>query len=563
MDSVSKKNRHSFYLLNITQFLAALNDNVFKLLVIYFLIHLKGTDEAPQILSMASIIFVLPFLLFSSGAGVLADKISKRTIIVIAKWLELIVTLFGVLAVYLESAMGSYIALFFMAGQNALLGPAKYGIIAELVGEQKVSKANGSVTSLTYLAIILGTFFASFITDITNKNFIIETLCCVVIAIIGLLTSMGIVRTKAQGSKQKVTPFFLYEIYQTLQSSKKIPHLLTAIFSSSFFLFVGSFTQLNMIPFAIQSLHLSEVGGGYLFLTTAIGVAAGAFFSGRLSKEKVEPGISCISGFFIALFFLSLALFSGSLTLTIIALTLLGIVGGSFLVPLNSFLQVSSPNEYRGQVIAAESFFSFTGVLLSALFLYFIVGRLKFSAASGFAMMSSLSLLANIVITGKMSSYFFPFFITKILKYFRKVLFASSIPPASFSKNPLIIVQNGSWWSALSLFVYFPKLKIFILDRQFPWFNGWIDSILILPTHFNKENEVEKLIAAIKKGKEENKTICLLINSKEKKVGLQKNLNLFQCKFLFANMTKRKASRYFSFFPLYRKEISIHFSSNP
>lgn len=265
MQWLFKTDYRSFYLLNTTQFLGALNDNIFKLLVIFLFIHIKGAAAAPAILSLAGAIFVIPFLLFSSGAGVLADKISKRTIIVIAKVLELIIMLFAVLAVYLQSEFGAFTCLFCMAAQSALFGPSKYGIIPELIEEKKVSKANGSITSFTYLAIILGTFLASFLTDITNKNFVFVTGFCVLVAIVGVLTSLGIRRTEPQRSTKKINPFFLYEIYQTLRASWKVPHLITAMFSSAFFLFIGSFTQLNIIPFAIQSLGLSEVGGGYLF----------------------------------------------------------------------------------------------------------------------------------------------------------------------------------------------------------------------------------------------------------------------------------------------------------
>src|SRR3990167_240090 len=131
----SRTDFRSFYLLNATQFLGALNDNIFKLLVIYLLIYIKGAAAAPTILSLAGAIFVIPFLLFSSGAGVLADKISKRTIIVVAKCLELAIMLFAVLAIYLESEFGAFTCLFFMAAQSALFGPSKYGIIPELVEE--------------------------------------------------------------------------------------------------------------------------------------------------------------------------------------------------------------------------------------------------------------------------------------------------------------------------------------------------------------------------------------------------------------------------------------------
>jgi acyl-[acyl-carrier-protein]-phospholipid O-acyltransferase/long-chain-fatty-acid--[acyl-carrier-protein] ligase len=146
----------SFYLLNATQFLGALNDNIFKLLVIYLLIYVKGPTEANTVLSLAGAIFVIPFLLFSSGAGVLADKISKRTIIVFTKVLEVAIMLYGICAISFEWEFGTYAALFLLATQAAIFGPSKYGIIPELVEEKKVSKANGSITSFTYLAIISG-----------------------------------------------------------------------------------------------------------------------------------------------------------------------------------------------------------------------------------------------------------------------------------------------------------------------------------------------------------------------------------------------------------------------
>lgn len=131
-----KNDYRSFYLLNVTQFLGALNDNIFKLLVIYLLINVKGAAEAPTILSLAGAIFVIPFLILSSGAGVLADKISKRTIIVFSKFLELIILISSVFSIYFKSEFGTYTCLFFMAAQSALFGPSKYGIIPELVEEK-------------------------------------------------------------------------------------------------------------------------------------------------------------------------------------------------------------------------------------------------------------------------------------------------------------------------------------------------------------------------------------------------------------------------------------------
>jgi acyl-[acyl-carrier-protein]-phospholipid O-acyltransferase / long-chain-fatty-acid--[acyl-carrier-protein] ligase len=554
-----KSDFRSFYLLNATQFLGALNDNIFKLLVVYLFIFVKGATAAPAVLALAGAIFVIPFLLFSSGSGVLADKISKRTIIVITKVLELVIMLFAVLSVYLHSEIGAFTCLFFMGAQSALFGPSKYGIIPELVEEKKVSKANGSMTSFTYLAIILGTFLASFITDITNKNFVLESMFCVLIAIAGLGTSLGISKTAPQRSTKKINPFFLYEIYQTLKASWKVPHLLPAIFSDAFFLFIGAYTQLNIIPFAMQSLHLSEVGGGYLFLATAVGIAIGAVVAGQLSKDRVEPGISCIAGFFIALFFFTLSIFSTSLICTIISLALLGIAGGGFLIPFDSYIQVNAPDEKRGQVIAATNFFSFVGVLMAAFCLYLFSEELGFTASSGFTLMGFLALFANIIITGRLSALFLPFFVQKILKRFRQLEITSPSP----SHSDLIILQSNSWWDAILLFAYLPRLKILLPDRylrHFPWFNGLVDSIQIVPP----ETKLRHFLEKAKKFQEKNNTVCLFFHRKKENTQIieayKKAFGRFHYKLCFAEISKEKTSKRLFFFRFPMKKIKMSFS---
>lgn len=554
----------SFYFLNATQFLGALNDNIFKLLVIYLLINVKGPGSTNSILSLAGAIFVIPFLLFSSGAGIFADKLSKRNIIVFTKSLELFIMVFGLIAVSFEWEFGAYSALFLMATQSAIFGPSKYGIIPELVEDKKVSKANGSLTSFTYLAIILGTFLASFMTQITDKNFVLVGSFCVFIAGLGLFTSLGIGRTKPLDSSKKVNPVFLYEIYQTLRTSWKIPHLLPAIYGSSFFLFIGAFTQLNIIPFAMQSLGLSDVEGGYLFLPTAVGIAIGAVLAGLLSKDRVEPGISCISGFFIAIFFFLLYIFSSSLIITVIVLGLLGVFGGAYLIPFDAFLQVSAPKEKRGQVIAAANFFSFIGVLLASFALYFISGKMGFSAASGFFLMAMLTFFSNIFTVGRLSGLFFPFFVNKILKRFRRLKLASGIPPPS----TIIILESNSWYDALLLFSCLPRLKILVPDqyfRHFPWFNGLLESIKVVPPEPDMRSTLKNLFGQAKRFQGQNSSVCLFFHRREDSARIidayTKIFGELNLKIRFAHGKKEKILKRFLFFRYYQKHITLSFSN--
>lgn len=357
--------KHALNFLNISQFLGVVNDNVFKFLTLFLLIDLRGASHSSEILFWVGTVYVLPFLLFSSAAGVLADKFSKQKLIVALKGLEVVITVLGVVAFGFSSAWACYSLLFLLSFQSAIFGPPKYSIIPEIVHFEKISKANGIITSFTYLAMIIGTFLASFTTQITNKNFALSASLCVFIAIVGFIASLFIPYTQPSRTTKRIKLFFLREIYQTLVFCYHKPHLFVAVLGSAFFLYVGAFFQLNIIPFAMETLKISEVGGGYLFLTVAIGIAAGAVIAGKLSKNRVELGLSCIAGIGLFVFLYLLALSKPFLSTTLIILIFNGLCGGMFIVPFDSYLQTYSPNKQRGQVIAASNFLSFVGVLLA------------------------------------------------------------------------------------------------------------------------------------------------------------------------------------------------------
>jgi len=511
MGLFNKSDFRSLYFLNATQFLGALNDNIFKLLIVYLLINVKGEQEASSILAIAGMVFVIPFLLFSNAAGVLADRLSKRNITVGTKAAEVAIMTLGTISIYFKWEFGSYFLLFLMATQSAAFGPSKFGIIPELVEEKKVSKANGLLASFTYLAIIFGTFLASFLTDVTNRNFVIVSLFCVAMAIVGLLTSIGIHKTPTRDTHKKINPFFIYEIYQTLKMASNRRHLFTAIIGSAFFLFLGGFVQMNIIPFGIQSLGVTETGGGYLFLTTAVGIALGATLAGKLSKDHVEPGISCISAFILSFLLLFLHFFSTSFFMVVTTLILLGVFGGLMLIPLDSFIQIASPDEKRGQVIAASNFLSFSGVLIASFLIYLFNEQLGFQASTSFALMSFITLGFSIFLTGRMGAYFFPYFMEKFIFRFQPTVLKSKLP----SHTHILIVQSGKWKDVFYLFPFFKKLKILVPGKRFsrfPYFNSFLSSFRLVTTRHGHKETLIRMCRKAKKFHEKDFQIAFFLD---------------------------------------------------
>ncbi|MBX9923063.1 MAG: MFS transporter [Rhabdochlamydiaceae bacterium] len=487
----------SFFCLNTAQFLGALNDCIYKLLTIFFLISVLGAEKSNTILSAAGAIYVVPFLLFSVAAGVLADKFSKQKIIIVLKGAEIVILLFALFVFQLKNVWGCYALLFLLATHSAILGPCKYGIIPEVVKKEKIAKANSIITSFTYLSIIIGTFFASFLTEITNYNYLLSASVCLAFALCGFIASFGINKTNSGKSVKKIRVFFVREIIQTILGSRKIALLTPCLFGSAFFLFIGAFTQLNIIPFAIQALQLSEYAGGYLFLLCAIGIAGGALLAGKILKKGISLGVSCLTGFVISILFCLLWLFSSFLIPTITIIILLGITGGIFIVPFDSFIQIYSSPKKRGQTIATANFLGFCGILIASFCLYFFGNILKLSAATGFLYMGLITFLCALFLTARLLATTLPFF-SQLLKTKKTSL-------KNVENIQIFIIKDFRWallWKAAALsfscLIFIQKRK----NQSIPFLLYIAPNVSFLPEDISLE---DAMIHAKKMLKKEEK----------------------------------------------------------
>lgn len=512
------KQASSLTYLNVTQFLGALNDNIFKLLIAYFLIDMEGIASSQRILATAGAIFVIPFLLFSSTSGTLADRLSKSKIIVFTKALELLIMLCGVLTFYLQSKYGSFAVLFLMATQSAIFGPSKYGIIPEIVSSDKISKANGLLTSFTFLAIIIGTFLASFLTQITDRNFLITASCCVLISLVGLITSVCIQYTPPSGSSKKCNPWFFVEVYQTIRAVRFEPSLVTAMCASAFFLFLGAFFQLNMIPYAVQVLHMTDVQGGYLFLITALGIGIGSMTSGYISGKQVELGLVPLGGLGVVMTCFMIDGFSQHLMAVYPIVFLMGFFGGIYIIPLDSFIQYSSPALIRGQVVATANFLSFLGVLLASAFLYVASDLFGIAADTAFSIIGVLTLVAIMII-----SYQFYHYLTRfVAMVISRLRFSMSVTDQENPPNlPSVYVCRHTAWNDILLLMGAQRrrMRVFI-EKEQEVSSIWLRRVYsLMRVIFIPEVEpIErnaKFAKLIKKQLEKGFSICILVEEKD------------------------------------------------
>ncbi len=504
----------SFTYLNVTQFLGALNDNVYKLLIVYFLIDLQGIEHCHHILAITGAIFVLPFLLFSASSGTLADRFSKRNIIVATKILEFISMVAAIFAFYFDSIFGCYAILFLLALQSAIFSPSKYGILPELVATDKISKANGLMTSFTFLAIILGTFLASFLLDITGRHYLIAGGFCLAVSIIGLITSFCIEYTPPAGSEKRLNVFFLGEIYRTLKSTTEEPSLLAAVVGSAFFLFLGAYVQLNMIPFAVQSLHLTDIQGGYLFLVTALGIGTGSLLAGKISGRLAELGIVPIAGAGIAISLYMIDIFSDHLYAVIPLVMLMGMFGGFYQVPLDSYIQIASPKKSRGEIVAATNFLSYIGVLCASLLLFLITEVFDFGADKGFTVMGDIALIVTVVITYQFYDYLSRFVAMVLSRLHFQITFNGM---ENISNTPTLYICTHTAWNDTLLMLGAQRCRMrFFIEHEHehtPWLKRLYHLLRIvnIPSIERLEKN-EQCLKQIRKILDSGFSVCIFIS---------------------------------------------------
>src|SRR5690606_14946125 len=102
----------------------------------------------------------IPFILFSGMAGQLADRFSKRLVMVVVKIAEVPIALLALAGLLAQNLWITLAALLLLATQSAMFGPSKYGVVPEIVGEDRLSQANGLLNMLTNIAVIIGSLLA-------------------------------------------------------------------------------------------------------------------------------------------------------------------------------------------------------------------------------------------------------------------------------------------------------------------------------------------------------------------------------------------------------------------
>ncbi|HEY4162803.1 MAG TPA: acyl-[ACP]--phospholipid O-acyltransferase [Dongiaceae bacterium] len=460
----------------VTQFLGALNDNVYRFLVTFYVMHYAVSDSQSNLyVTLIAALFVLPYLVFSGYAGQLADNFSKRSVLIGTKSIEVVAMALAWIAFVLGNVPLMLVIVLLMATHSTFFSPAKYSCLPELLPDRDLSRGNALIEMSTFLAIIVGTalggFLFQYVGDRPNLLGAIE----VAIAVVGTLASFGIGRTPQPLARK---PFRYNAVADSISAIIEVSRnrrLWLTILGNSWFWFLGALLQIAIPLYGKQVLHVDASHTSWLWAAVAIGIGIGSMVAGRLSGRKVELGLVPIGSIgigFTSLFLVSADTFGGALT----CLTVLGFFAGFYSVPINAMLQQKSAAAVRGRVIAANNVLNFLGILAAA----GVNAGLGSGLHLGPDQVVFISGLATFVVT----AYLFillPDFITRFLLwmlthsiYRIRIVNPENVPlngPALLVCNHVSFVDGLLVGSSIQRFlrfmVYAPFFKIPVLGRFF------------------------------------------------------------------------------------------------
>jgi LPLT family lysophospholipid transporter-like MFS transporter len=324
----------------LAQFFSAFGDNA---LLITAIALVKADGHAGWI-PLLQAFFVIPFILLAPFLGALADAFPKGRVMLFANGLKLVGA--SSMAVGLPPLLS-----YGMAGVGAAAySPAKYGILSQLFGADKLVKANGLLEGSTIVAILLGVVVGGWLAD--------QSLTWAFTGVIGVYALAAAINLliprlppehafspsppqAGEGRGERVfivAAGLLRQFRDSVRTLWRNADTRFSLIGTSLFWGTGSTLRLLLFAWVPVALGIaSNQMPANLMGVVSVGIVIGAGLAGMLIKlENVNRALlgGLLLGPLVFLFAAQTALLPAAFLLAAI-----GAAGGFFVVPLNALLQ--------------------------------------------------------------------------------------------------------------------------------------------------------------------------------------------------------------------------------
>ena len=295
---------NSFLPLYVTNFFGTLNDNFLKTLACLTVIGWIADERVRSLLtSVVAGMLVLPYILCSPLADRLTAVWPKRRIVRAAKWAELPIMAVAIAGFALHSPWFVIGAVLLMGLQSSLYSPAKYALVRDIGGAERISTGMGGMEGVSFLGVLLGTVAGGLVADlqVRHPEWNLAYCCLATFAVLGLAASYTVrAKEELNRSFHAINP--IRYIARAYRMAGRYDGLNAVIFTLSIFWWGAAMLQMGLLVYgkAEAGLNLSDTGTGVLLCGAAVGIVAGQIVAGFVDRRRFLLGATLLTGWIAA-----------------------------------------------------------------------------------------------------------------------------------------------------------------------------------------------------------------------------------------------------------------------
>lgn len=360
--------RRSFIPLFVTNLFGTMNDNFLKTLASFIVIGwIQDASLRPVFMGVTAGALVLPFILCSPLADRLTVVFSKQRILQLAKWAEIPIVGLGIAGFAFHSAALVVASILLMGLQSSLYSPAKYALIRDIGGEDRISTGMGGMEGVSFLGVLAGTIAASMLADAEVRQPVIHWSWFVLLglAVAGLLGSCWV---KVQEEKSRaihaINP--IRYVRRAYRMAKGYPGLNAVILTLSVFWWAAAMLQMGLLVYGKEVMGLDSTHTGMMLCAAAVGIVVGQVLAGFVDRRHFLLGMTLFTGWLAAvllavLFFVPMGPMAFGIVLALLAFDL-----GFFKLPFDAEIQKVVKGPKLNTMLAYFNQVSFFFMLLAS-----------------------------------------------------------------------------------------------------------------------------------------------------------------------------------------------------
>jgi acyl-[acyl-carrier-protein]-phospholipid O-acyltransferase/long-chain-fatty-acid--[acyl-carrier-protein] ligase len=381
--------KRGFWSVWATQFQESFSDNAYRWIVVAIVAKQAMSDSSAESSAwfmniLAGVLFAAPFVLFSPAGGYLADRYSKRSVILGTKFAEIVVMAVAMAGLALNNLPVMLVALFLRGIQSSCYSPSKFGMLPEILPEDRLSWGNGVIELGSFAAIISGTVAGHSLYSRFEGRLEYVGAILFAVTLIGVAISFTLPRVRAAGSTKQLHINPLAGLFEEWKAIRRDRTLFLAVLGSTYFFTLAALLQNTVEYYGTLQLKVTPDEVGYLQGAIGIGIGLGSFAAGYLSGGKIEYGLVPLGAAGMAAISLLLSQDGLSFATVAVFLGLLGFSAGFFAVPVMAIIQHRPDAQSKGGIIAASNQLAFIGIGFAFILHGVLTGPMQLSNSSVF-----------------------------------------------------------------------------------------------------------------------------------------------------------------------------------